>query len=101
MALPSFRIFISSPGDVGRERELARRIIRRVEASFGRQVELNEYLWEHEPMRGTADFQGNIDDPAKFDIVVCILWSRLGSRLHSQHQRPDGSRYKSGTEYEF
>jgi WD40 repeat protein len=99
--MKTIRIFISSPGDVGRERELAGRIIARVQASFGRQVTLESYFWEHEPMRATTDFQSNISDPAEFDVVVCILWSRLGSRLHSQHQRPDGTTYASGTEYEF
>ena len=66
-------------------------------------VKLEGYFWEHEPMRATrGDFQENIPEPANFDIVVCILWSRLGSRLHPGiHQRPDGSPYASGTEYEF
>ena len=49
-----------------------------------------------------VDFQGQIPEPANFDLVVCILWSRLGSRLHpGMHRRADGSTYASGTEYEF
>ena len=97
------RLFISSPGDVGREREVAYRVIERVEAWFGGRVTLEGYFWEHEPMRATrGDFQENIPEPANFDLVVCILWSRLGSRLHPGiHQRSDGSPYASGTEYEF
>ena len=81
----TFRIFISSPGDVGREREVAYRVIERVEAWFGGRVKLEGYFWEHEPMRTTrGDFQENIPEPATFDLVVCILWSRLGSRLPSR-----------------
>src|SRR5262249_45068676 len=46
--------------------------------------------------------QANIPQPADFDLVVCVLWSRLGTRLHpGRYQRPDGSTYSSGTEYEF
>ena len=52
-------------------------------------------------MLATKDFQENIPSPAEFDIVVCILWSRLGSRLHSKHRRHDGTAYQSGTEFEF
>jgi hypothetical protein len=29
-----------------------------------------------------GDFQQQIEEPANFDLVICILWSRLGSRLH-------------------
>jgi hypothetical protein len=96
------RIFVSSPGDVGREREIAGKVMERVDAHFGRDVKLEPYFWEHEPMRGTGDFQESIEDIGNFDIVMCILWSRLGSRLHpTKHHRPDGTPYKSGTEFEF
>jgi len=101
--MTNIRIFISSPGDVVQEREVSRKVIERVEAWFGGRVKLEGYFWEHEPMRTTrGDFQGQIPEPANFDLVVCILWSRLGSRLHpGMHRRADGSTYASGTEYEF
>ncbi len=98
-----FRIFISSPGDVGREREVARKVIKRVETSFGKRLKLDGYFWEHEPMYTTrGDFQEQIPLASTFDLVICILWSRLGSRLHPEiHQKPNGEPYASGTEYEF
>lgn len=98
-----FRIFISSPGDVGREREVACKVIERVDAWFSGRMKIEGYFWEHEPMRATrGDFQQQIPEPSSFDLVVCILWSRLGSRLHpGMHMRADGSNYASGTEYEF
>ena len=33
--------------------------------------------------------------------MIAILWSRLGTRLPKDFRRADGSRYESGTEYEF
>src|ERR1051326_8496532 len=95
------RVFVSSPGDVGREREVATRVIARISAEFAGRATVEPYFWEHEPMHAGADFQGQIPPPARFHIFIGILWSRLGSRLHSQHARPDGTRYRSGTEFEF
>ena len=98
-----YRIFLSSPGDVGREREAAIQVVGRLKNRWRGQIELDLYLWEHEPMLASrGDFQENIPRPAEFDLVVCVLWSRLGTRLHpGNHRRPDGSPYNSGTEYEF
>jgi WD40 repeat protein len=52
-------------------------------------------------MHAGADFQTQIPPPAQFDVFVGILWSRLGTRLHSSHVRPDGRPYMSGSEFEF
>jgi hypothetical protein len=95
------RIFVSSPGDVGRERVIAGKVIDRLQGEFLTRVELEPYFWEHEPMRATTDYQGNISSPSEFDIVVCILWSRLGSRLNPNYRPADESPYDSGTEYEL
>ena len=99
--MKALRIFVSSPGDVAAEREIARKVIDRAEAAFVRRARLEPFFWEDESMRATADFQSQIQSPANFDVFICILWSRLGSRLGTQHQRPDGSFYASGTEFEF
>ena len=95
------RIFISSPGDVGQERLIATRVIERLQGEFAGYADLEPILWEHEPLRATAHFQEQIIPPSETDIVVCILWSRLGTRLPGQFQREDGSFYASGTEWEF
>jgi tetratricopeptide (TPR) repeat protein len=95
------RVFVSSPGDVGRERELAGQVLNRLQGEYIRRVKLEPYLWEYEPMRATTDYQGNIPKPSDFDIVICILWSRLGSRLNEKYRHADGSPYASGTEYEL
>ena len=95
------RIFISSPGDVQLERQIARRVIARLQSEFGDQQPIEPYFWEYEPMRLTKDFQEQIPRTSSFDIVVCILWARLGSPLGASHLREDGTPYQSGTEFEF
>ena len=101
MASEALRIFISSPGDVGQERVLAVRVIERLAGEFGNLVSLDAVLWEHEPLRATGHFQEQIILPSETDIVICILWSRLGTRLPDGFRRDDGSTYASGTEWEF
>ena len=39
--------------------------------------------------------------PSQCDIVVVILWSRIGTPLPDDYLKPDGSRYLSGTEWEY
>jgi hypothetical protein len=99
--MSAYMIFISSPGDVGRERHLAEQVIRRVSAEFQNRVEVRPYFWEYEPMESTRDYQENIPLTSDFDLVICILWKRLGSPLSVKHERPDGGRWRSGTEFEL
>ena len=97
----TIRIFISSPSDVAEERTITKRVIERLQSEFSGRVLLEPIFWEHEPLLATQSFQEQIIKPSETDIVVCILWSRLGTRLPKQFTRPDGSRYSSGTEFEF
>ncbi|MCB2207154.1 MAG: tetratricopeptide repeat protein [Bacteroidetes bacterium] len=97
----SIRIFISSPGDVAEERTLTRKVIERLQGEYSGLVTLEPIYWEHEPLRATQSFQEQITRPSETDIVITILWSRLGTRLPAQFKKPDGSRYESGTEFEF
>ena len=97
----SLRIFVSSPGDVDEDRRIAAHVIERLRYEMSASVDLRPYFWEHEPLRATESFQEQIPLPSEADAVICILWSRLGTRLPSAVRRPDGSRYASGTEFEF
>ena len=97
----TIRIFISSPGDVAEERALTRRVIERLAGEFSGRAELVPIFWEHEPLRATGSWHEQVFPPAEADIVVCVLWARLGTRQPAEITRPDGSRYESGTEYEF
>lgn len=95
------QFFISSPGDVCEERALASRVIERLQSEYMGRVALETVLWEHEPLVATATFQQQIVKPSESDVVISILWSRLGTPLPAQFAREDGSRYESGTEFEF
>jgi tetratricopeptide (TPR) repeat protein len=93
------KVFVSSPGDVVEERVVTRRVIDRVSAVTGASVEA--VFWEHEPLLASAGFQEQIPLPEECDVVILILWSRLGTRLPRHIKRSDGSQYESGTEFEF
>ena len=95
------RIFVSSPGDVAEERVVTHRVLNRLIRRFAGIVEIEAIFWEHEPLLSSASFQAQIPRPSETDIVVTILWARLGTRLPREITRPDGSTYQSGTEVEF
>jgi len=42
-----------------------------------------------------------LPSPSECDLVVLVTWSRMGTPLPDEYRKPDGSRYASGTEYEF
>ncbi len=74
----------------------------RLQSEIGETAAIQPYFWEHEVMVATKDYQENIPHMDDFDIVVCILWSRLGTPLDpDRHPKPGGGGFKSGTEYEF
>ena len=96
-----FRIFISSPGDVIPERRAAKAVIGRLNEEFFGRAYLIPILWEEEPMLASETFQAQIHPPHETEIYVGILWSRIGSPLPDTILRPDGTRYESGTAFEF
>ena len=97
----TLRVFIGSPGDVKLERETAARVLQGFANAYAGVCHIESILWEDYPMAATDTFQGQIPRPSQFDLFVCILWSRLGTPLHESHRRADGSRYESGTEFEY
>ena len=101
MAKLKLRVFLSSPGDVGDERRMALRVMERLQGEFAALLQLEPIVWEHEPVRATSTFQQQIPEPAKSDILICVLWSRLGTRLPQDFTREDGTVYDSGTAYEL
>lgn len=122
------RIFISSPGDVKTERQKTRSIINRIASELGIPVSIRyaalldsddeetdpkppghgtgelvlyPYFWEYQSYQADEGYQEQIHRPDRFDLVVCILWAKMGSKLSAKFENPDGSTPRSGTEFEI
>ena len=102
----TIRVFISSPGDVVEERRRAALVLGRLKRDYARFFDISPVLWEYEPMLAAGTFQDVIVEPASTDIVVLILWSRLGTPLPARtslrdYTGIDGRIPVTGTEWEF
>jgi len=92
----TLRVFVSSPDDLGEERALVQDLIKRLAVEYQRHFALEAVIWEETALSAAQDFQQGIVDPSKCDIVVVMLWSKLGSII----QAP-GYEGMTGTEWEF
>ena len=111
MMMHHLHIFLSSPGDVSRERQLAREVIDRIqsESAYKDRLKLEVVAWDKAgagtPMPAHMEPQVAINQglkkPSECDIVIVIFWARMGTPLSEKYLKLDGSRYRSGTEYEY
>lgn len=95
------RVFISSPGDVIAERQVAKMVLGRLNEEFAGRLLLVPILWEEEPLLASDTFQAQIHPPRDTDIYLGIFWSRIGSPLPATILRADGTTYESGSVFEF
>jgi WD40 repeat protein len=99
---PTVRVFISSPSDVEDERQGAAKVIERLNGVHGRHVTLEAILWEQQVYDANRSFQEQIAAMQDMDLVIGILWKRIGSELApARFRREDGSAYESGTVFEL
>ena len=120
-------IFLSCAQDVERERIIAERIIRSLGAEFNlpviisssnwlrqqpvgdplvsdkkeHELLLNVSFWEYQDDHFKNGFREHIPNTGQFDLVVCVIGSRLGPRLAPVHVMPDGKEPTSATDYEI
>ena len=104
--MKNIRIFISSPGDVQLERNIARNVINELSSLYTKHAKFEILMWEDFPLSAHSTFQDGINyflenKEKPIDIAVFILWSRLGTPLDHKFVKADGTLYQSGTEYEF
>lgn len=106
----NFRVFLSSPGDVAHERHAAHEILRNMpeEPAWVGRIAIQVVRWDNpnSPTPMYANFTPqdavnlHLPKPSECDLVVLLLWSRFGTPL-LRPVRPDGTRYQSGTEWEY
>jgi hypothetical protein len=105
------RVFLSSPGDVKEERDAADRILEglpRGHAWKGK-FTIDPVRWDDPYAPATMDahltpqeaVNRNLSKPSQCNVVVVILWGRMGTPLPKSYKKPDGTLYLSGTEWEF
>jgi TolB-like protein len=86
---------------VAEERARAEGVLRRLAEEYRDSVQLDVVLWEHEPVFAHTGYQQQIVRPSECDLVICILWSRLGTRLPEGFAAGSGESAPTGTEYEI
>src|SRR3954454_456421 len=106
-------VFLASPGDVADERALVRHLLKD-ELSYdpflrGR-VTFDVVSWDDPaaptplparltPQEAVIRFETR---PSECDIVIVVLWSRLGTHLDlAKFRKANGEPYLSGTEWEY
>lgn len=105
------RVFLASPGDVADEREISLAVLEDLpyDPFLRGKVTIEHVAWDKRgagaPILGGVTPQDSIaaglPRPSDCHIVVVIFWSRMGTPLPSRYCKEDGSRYESGTEWEY
>lgn len=99
-------IFLGSPSDVAEERNAAREVVTELldHPLLKGKLSIGLVTWTREsPLEGNADPQQAVlkyvGRPSECDLTVVLLSGRLGTPFGPR--KPDGSPYRSGTEWEF
>src|SRR4051794_315762 len=107
------RVFLASPGDVADERALVRHLLKDelpYDPFVQDRVTFNIVSWDDpaapaptpaplSPQKAVIRFKKK---PSKCDIVIVVLWSRLGTHLDlTEFRKANGETYSSGTEWEY
>ena len=90
------RVFVSSPSDLDHERALIKDIVDALAQEYLPYFRLQAVLWEEEALTAAVSFQAGLLRPAECEIVLVMLWTRLGTPLGDD---PYGG--MTGTEWEF
>ena len=58
-------------------------------------------FWEYRDFELDQEYREQIPNTGSFDLVISILWSRLGTKVSPAFVMPDGSQPKTANEYEI
>ena len=99
-------LFVSSPSDVMNERKYIKSILERLKKEFySYNINLQPYFWEDGIYEATKGYQDQIMELLKVDILLCLLYSRMGTPVTIEMKTPNGlitkKTYDSGTAFEF
>lgn len=96
MPEPKVRIFVSSPSDLEHERALVKDVIDALDQEYLPYFRVQAILWEEEALTAAQSFQAGLLRPSECEIVLVMLWTRLGTPLAE-----DPYEGMTGTEWEF
>jgi eukaryotic-like serine/threonine-protein kinase len=101
--MQTFKLFVSSPGDVMVERRRVENVVSRLNGEFAGVARLEAIRWETEFYQAYSTFQAQIPRSTDCDLVIGILKWRLGTELPPDFEEklPDGQPFPSGTAYEI
>ena len=101
--MQTFRLFVSSPGDVMVERRRVENVVSRLNGEFASIARLEAIRWETEFYQAYSTFQAQIPRSTDCDLVIGILKWRLGSELPPDFNEklPNNQPFPSGTAYEI
>ena len=101
--MQTFRLFVSSPGDVMVERRRVENVVSRLNGEFAGVARLEATRWETEFYQAYSTFQAQIPRSTDCDLVIGILKWRLGSELPPDFNEklPNKRPFPSGTAYEI
>jgi hypothetical protein len=103
MLMQTFKMFVSSPGDVMVERRRVENVASRLNGEFAGVARLEVIRWETKHYQAFSTFQVQIPRSIDCDLVIGILKWRLGTELPPDFNEklPDGQSFPSGTAYEI
>jgi hypothetical protein len=101
--MQTFKLFVSSPGDVMVERRRVENVVSRLNGEFAGVARLEAIRWETEFYQAYSTFQAQIPRSTDCDLVIGILRWRLGTELPPDfgEKLPNGQPFPSGTAYEI
>src|ERR1019366_5187454 len=101
--MQTFKLFVSSPGDVMVERRRVENVVSRLNGVFAGVARLEAIRWETEFYQAYNTFQAQIPRSTECDLVIGILKWRLGTELPPDFEEklPGGQPFPSGTAYEI